>query len=188
MKKFALLIVLGLIIQTLTAQEEKVYKNSFRLGIVPIVRGAFQLNYERDFSKSSVVVIAEITELNVNDKKISGQMGELQYRFFISQNPGSELIGLSRDVFYMAPFAAYRLKNIKEDGFDSDINTLSYGLVFGFRYSNQDRIVLDFNLGAGMKHSDIETDNTYHDYDNNIFSPGYTGISPAGNITFGIKF
>jgi len=49
-------------------------------------------------------------------------------------------------------------------------------------------INLDVNFGAGYKSSVIGTDRLAHSYDDNIFSPGYTGIGPAGNITFGIKF
>jgi hypothetical protein len=36
--------------------------------------------------------------------------------------------------------------------------------------------------------SNLATERTSHDYNLNVFSRGYSGFAPVGNITFGFKF
>ena len=189
MKYLPLLIIAGLWSQILRAQEPPEYLNSIRLGLVPIARGAFQLSYERSLPGRSVVLIGEITSYKVGGKEIRGQMGELQFRFNVSEKTGFSLFSLDGDVFYTTPFLSFRNKKITDSNYDDQITTTAVGLLFGIRFSNPDRLVLDVNFGAGNKWSTIETLRMNNGtYDDSILSPGYSGVYPAGNITFGIKF
>ena len=187
MKKQIFISLLGiLIVLNTTAQGKNEYKNSVRIGTLPLIRGAAHISYEKILDKSSFVTIGEITSFKTDYTQVKGYMGELQYRFFIVKNEMST--GIEMEHFYFAPFVSYRYFNQIKSGYNDKINTSLCGALLGVRLSNAQRLVLDFNIGPAYRYSDLLTERRENDYDNNILGLGYNGITLAGNITVGVKF
>ncbi|NOZ46973.1 MAG: hypothetical protein GXO79_09355 [Chlorobi bacterium] len=164
------------------------YKNEVRMGIWQLFKGGLHLSYERYFNSNSIVITNEITLIDNSKKSITGYFTQLQYRFYLLQGDGIPFLNLTNEGFYAAPAIKYRYKRIIEDGYDDIINTVGLNLVMGLKYSIIERISLDINFGGTIVKSVIQTDRINNDYQNTMFSEGYTGVAPVGNITIGIRF
>ncbi len=178
-----------------TAQD---YSDCLRMNLLPLFRGGFQLSYEKLFEDVSFCVSGELNAINIDDRKVSGGMGELQVRVLVYDKESDAFVFSNRNIFYMAPFVSYRYKQIKDDyyyypydeteTYTDKIRSYMLGLLFGLNFISDDRVNVDLNLGAAIRNSSISAASEYHDYENTIFSPGYSGVLPIANLSFGIVF
>lgn len=165
------------------------YKNEFRIGLIqPLYFGAAYFSYERYFdNKNSFVGSFDITSIKSQSQEVFGYMVELQYRYYL----------LNLDKWpeykkhwegYIAPSIKIRNKELIYPNDKSQIKSYGFSFVMGVKYIVFGRATIDVNAGLQIKHSNIFTQRQYHNYDYSIFSDGYTGIAPYGNITIGFKF
>lgn len=170
------------------------YNNYFHVGFFQFFTGTFYLGYERMVTdKSSLLLSGGVTLVDQSYEKRIGGQANVEYRFFA-------LKGMDRDNFidfegvYFAPYAKYKSLNVtdideyatpQEEKFQFE--TLGAGVLVGIKLTVTDRIFFDFNLGGGVQYEfNEEEDDSY--WSGDIFSPGYTGVLPAANFTFGLKF
>ena len=115
-------------------------------------------------------------------------MFEIQPRINILALDTEGSIGFTTEGVYVAPAFKFGYRNIIESDYDDEILKYGLNLALGIKFNMLSRLTLDICTGGGFTISEISTQRTSHDYSNNVFSIGYTGISPILNITFGFKF
>ena len=165
-------------------------KNDLRLGITELARGAIHLSYERSINnyRNGNLASYESTYVNKTNEEIIGSLFELQYRFYILRSDDADICKMKWNGIYVTPGIRYRDKKITDFYYHDQIQNLSFDLLIGIKYIFLKRIILDINCGGSIIHSEIKTLRSYHDYNSNLFSPGYSGIAPMANISFGFNF
>ncbi len=176
-------------IQNNSAQNEPaVYKNEIRMGPFQLLRNGMHLSYEKYYNNVSYVIIGELTFNKQSGKEITGFLTELQYRNYIIPLNDFNEFGLMREGIYVGPAIKFRYKEIDKNQYNDKIYSLGFNLLVGCKYSVLERLTLDVNVGGSFIFSEIETERIDHDYDLNMYSPGYSGIAPTANVTCGFKF
>ena len=165
------------------------YKNELRFGIVQIFFGTMHLNYEiYTENYNSVSFVIEATYNKKKDNEVTGIYAEIQPRIYILKYGINEFSDFSIEGIYFSPAVKYGSKKIVDDEYDDTIDRFGVNLILGVKNNILSRLSLDINAGCGFTKSDIQTERTSHEYDLNVFSRGYSGFTPVGNITFGFKF
>ena len=165
------------------------YNNEFRLGIWQLFFGRMNLNYERYSKKgNSTAFIVEVVYNKNNEKETTGYMFELQPRINILNFNTDEYLDFTVQGIYVAPAIKYGYRNITDSDYNDEITKYGLNLILGIKFSMLSRLTLDICSGGGFTVSEIETQRTSNEYNNSVFSTGYSGISPVLNITFGFKF
>jgi hypothetical protein len=184
-------IVLLCISPVLTSQEVQpevnTYSNEFRVGFFQFFRNTFYLGYERMFNNKGIVINGGITLYKDVDEVYGGQ-GEFQYRFY-THSFSKEISNIKLENIYLAPYAKYRYLSIQPAEDEDEIyNVTGGGILFGSKIVILNRLTIDVNLGGGIQYSFDEKGDISEGDNEGIFSPGYTGVAPTGNITFGVRF
>ena len=199
MKKIIIIIITLIISSSLFAQEENIVtkrNNEFRISFFQFIMSTFRLSYEHMFNNNSSLVIngeVRLRQKEYND--ILGGGGELQLRFYAVPKQKSEFDGV-----YAGPYILYRYTEIINYSYDyypyetKKVTTKDFfsnfggGIIIGIKISAAERVTFDFNLGGGVKYTENSSNNPSNRYDDNIFEPGFTGITPKANFSFGLKF
>ncbi len=165
------------------------YGNELRLGIAQLFFGKMHLNYEAYTKRSnSLTFVFEATYNKKKEKQITGFLIELQPRIYILKYELDELSDFTIEGFYFSPAVKYGSKNIVDPDYDDKITSYGASLILGIKNNILTRLTLDINAGCGFTVSSIETQRISHDYNLSVFSRGYTGFAPIGNVTLGFKF
>src|SRR3989339_2033337 len=172
-----------------------VYKNEVRLNFIQLFRNTFQVDYERAITeKSSLVISGGLIYKKTDNLDVLGGVGEVQYRInriYISKNEKNE----RKLTVYAGPFTKFKyhedeynhfvwvtqgnyVPSLKTDYY----STLSVGGLVGLKFSLLKYIFIDMNFGGCVKFSETNAGRS-----ENIFQDSYSGIAPAGNISFGVK-
>ncbi len=198
MKKFCIIFIVVLISSSLFAQEENIVtkrNNEFRISFFQFIMSTFRLSYERMFNNnSSLVLNGEVRLKQEEYNDILGGGGELQLRFYAVPKQESEFDG-----FYTGPYILYRYTEITNyyDYYPYETKKVSSrdffsnfggGIIIGIKISAAERVTFDFNFGGGVKYTENSSSDPSTRYDDNIFEPGFTGITPKANFSFGLKF
>ena len=173
------------------------YRNELHLGFFHFVNGTFHLEYERFINdNNSIQATGEITLVKDENRETLGGLGEIQYRYYIMNNP------FDGDIFhftgiYVAPYAFYGYLDQTDFNTFSSVNGIEdehgwysrtgTGLLLGVKSAVTEQLLLDFSFGGGLKYLLNET-NTDSSGEITIFDPSYSGIAPRVNFTIGIKF
>ncbi|MBI4649555.1 MAG: hypothetical protein HY738_23875 [Bacteroidia bacterium] len=174
-------------------------KNEIRLEFFHSWTGSFIVDYERHIKKSSFLISVGPTIIENSQKIDNGFHSEFQARFFSRPKRDCAFKGI-----YVGPFIQYKyLERQKKDHYyflegnnnkisNTDIySSITAGFICGLKLSIVNMISLDFSIGTGMKYTDKSTDYPYTNYDyddDNPLEPGYSGILPRANFSFGILF
>ncbi|MBN2611177.1 MAG: hypothetical protein JXB00_06440 [Bacteroidales bacterium] len=159
-----------------------VYKNELRFGVYQLFQQALYVSYERFYKNTSTVLSQEITYLNSKSRKISGYYILLEQRINLYN---------SKDYpysVYLAPGIKYRYKDINDTDYHDIINIYGMQITGGLKLIFYSRFTIDMQFGATLQTSEIDTERISYNYDDNYLSPGYSGIAPIFNMTFGFKF
>jgi hypothetical protein len=188
-----ILVLICLMIITISSHSQQLpelkYKNELRLGIVQIFFGTMHLNYEiYTENYNSVSLVIEATYNKKKDNEVTGIYAEIQPRIYILKYGIDEFSDFSIEGIYFSPAVKYGSKKIVDNEYDDSIDRFGVNLILGIKNNILSRLSLDINAGCGFTKSDIHTKRASHEYDLNVFSRGYTGFTPVGNITFGFKF
>lgn len=188
-----ILILVCLIIGLVSIHSQQVpelkYKNELRLGVVQIFFSTMHLNYEVYTKKyNSVSFVIEATYNKKKDNEITGIYTEIQPRIYILKYGIDEFTDFSIEGIYFSPAIKLGSKKIVDSEYKDQIIRYGINLTLGIKSNILSRLTLDINAGCGFTESDISTQRASHDYDLNVFSRGYSGFAPVGNITFGFKF
>jgi hypothetical protein len=189
--KGILILVCFLIVPALIRSQipELKYRNELRLGIAQLFFGKMHLNYEGYTKRSnSITFVIEATYNKKKEKEITGFLIEMQPRIYILKYEINEFSDFAIEGFYFSPAVKYGSKKIVDSDYHDEITSYGASLILGIKNNILTRLTLDINAGCGFTVSDIETQRISHDYNLNVFSRGYTGFAPIGNVTFGFKF
>lgn len=171
--------------------------NYFHVGFFQFFTGTFYLGYERMVNeKSSLLLSGGVTLVDQSYEERIGGQANIEYRFFALKGSSNDFF-IDFDGVYLGPYLKYKNLNVTDiDEYASGgpleekyhFETVGGGVLVGIKLTVTDRIFFDFNLGGGIQY-EFNEDNTSDSYwSGDIFSPGYTGVLPAGNFTFGLKF
>lgn len=171
------------------------FDNYFHVGFFQFFTGTFYLGYERMLNeKSSLFLSGGVTLVEQSDEERIGGQANIEYRFFALKGGDSDFF-INFDGVYFGPYAKYKFLNVTEiDEFASPsreefrFETIGGGVLVGLKLTITERIFFDFNLGGGIQYEFAEEENNNSYWSGDIFSPGYTGVLPAANFTFGLKF
>lgn len=181
------LLIIPALIRSQTADLK--YRNELRMGIAQLFFSKMHLNYEVYTKKSnSLAFVIEATYNKKKEKEITGFLVEMQPRIYILKYGIDEFRDFAIEGFYVSPTVKYGSKNIIESDYDDKITSYGASLILGIKNNILTRLTLDINAGCGFKVSSVETQRASHDYNLTVFSRGYTGFEPIGNVTVGFKF
>lgn len=214
--KYSILVLAFLFVSgfQLDAQENENIDYRYNvLKINPTVfgRAEFNLSYERYFNnrKSSLTLSPSVYLKENLSQTINGWQIAAQYRFYLThfnkqnrkvflgmENFGfySAVYALSQDYYeefqngYWDPMTSeYSMKK-----FEKDVKAYEGGALIGLQIDITKRIVLDFNVGGGVRFTDYY--NTYEEFaqdnlqDYSVFDPEYQGVKPKLELLLGITF
>ncbi len=175
------------------------YSNEIRTGIFQFFLNTFYLEYEHFVSENaSYVVLGGMTLKKDSYEEVYGGEGGAQFRIYSNNIIGGFDFSNTQGI-YFAPFLKYRYLDVTdidgaefsstwEDGpFKNVYNTLGGGVLIGVKFFVLERVSIDINVGGKIQYTFTENDQV-PDYAYEVFGIAYTGVSPAGNLTFGIKF
>ena len=162
--------------------ENPEYKNEVRFGPFQLFFQSFYISYERSFKNTGTVISQEITYFDSDSRSNKGYFALLEERFYLYESENR----LTR--VYISPGIKFRYKEIRDSNYDDHI--LSYGgqLCTGLKYWVMPRFTVDLYVGANFIISDIISERNHNYFGSDFISPGYSGIEPMINITFGFKF
>lgn len=180
------------------AQEnnEQPYNNYFHVGFFQFFTGTFYLGYERMVTdRSSLFLSGGITLVDQSDQERIGGQANIEYRFFALSGSENDFF-IDFDGIYFGPYLKYKNLHVTDiDEYSSPtqideyrFETIGGGVLVGIKLTVTDRIFFDFNLGGGIQYEYNEDNNSDNYWSGDIYSPGYTGVLPAANFTFGLKF
>lgn len=186
-----------MLINQSTAQQnnnDDAYKNYFHVGFFQFFSGTFYVGYERMLNeKTSLLLSSGLTLVDQSYEERIGWQGNVEYRFFALSGTDNDSF-FEFDGVYFGPYVKYKNLNVTEiddSGTTEDENfkfqTVAGGVLVGVKITVTDRISFDFNLGGGIQYEFSDEENNNY-WSGDIFSPGYTGVLPAANFTFGLKF
>ncbi len=171
------------------AQEER--NNTLSLNIPRLFVNTFNISYERmTENNTSAFISGSLTFKDDNYVEKHGWSVELQYRFYSSINRDKIFQGS-----FVAPYIGNRYIDIRryqsgpwppQNGTKRHeyYNTITGGIVGGFRVAIMQSLVLSFELGGGIRYTTgTETKSTQ-----NIMDYGYSGISPKFEFSIGTFF
>jgi len=197
-----------LAICALFSQENTRYKHSLRINPIDFGRSEFQLSYELMFKKSSIVFSPSIILKENPDNSTNGYQAMAQYRFYLTnfnKNDRHTFLNVYNYGFYTGVYALFL--NFNEEftqGFynpntsqyenklyNRDITAGEGGVLLGVRVDITKRIVLDFNLGGGIRKADVEDsfrETQEYTIEYGVFDRAYTGVKPKSALTIGVTF
>jgi len=197
-----------LAICALFSQENTRYKHSLRINPIDFGRSEFQLSYELMFKKSSIVFSPSIILKENPDNSTNGYQAMAQYRFYLTnfnKNDRHTFLNVYNYGFYTGVYALFI--NFNEEftqGFynpttsqyenklyNRDITAGEGGVLLGVRVDITKRIVLDFNLGGGIRKADVEDsfrETQEYTIEYGVFDRAYTGVKPKSALTIGVTF
>jgi hypothetical protein len=175
------------------------YNNEIRTGIFQFFLNTFYMEYEHFIShNASYVALGGMTLKKDSYEEVFGGEGGAQFRLY-SNNIIRGFNFSNTQGIYFAPFVKYRyldvtdidgaeFSGIWEDGpYKNVYNTVGGGVLIGAKFYILERVSIDINVGGKMQYTFTENE-IVPDYAYEVFGIAYTGVSPAGNFTFGIKF
>ena len=170
--------------QLIQAQEESTeYNNEIRFGMFQLLGNTFYTSYERLYSNYGTSFSLAFTNKDIDNESVNGYFIEIDQKFYLKN--------VSTDIgcFYFSPGIKYRYREYKGLSYTDRLTTYGAQVAFGVKYILFDQLVLDIYFGGNIRETLIsKTGNSDTSYDNNMFSPGYSGISPVLNCTFGFQF
>ncbi len=113
---------------------------------------------------------------------IKGYFAQLEQRIYLYQSE-TRFTNV-----YLSPGIKFRIKEIDESNYKDQILTYGAQLCAGLKFWVMPRFTIDLYFGGDLKFSNIDTKRYSNIYDSDYLSPGYTGIAPVINATFGFKF
>lgn len=208
------LVFIVLVISKVEAQKEHhvdYILNALKINPIVFGRAEFNLSYERYFSnrKSSITISPSIYLKENISQSINGWQIASQYRFYLThfnkQNRrvflGMENLGFYSGVYALTQDYAEDFQRGYWDpqtneytmrDFRKEVTAYEGGALIGIQIDITKRIVMDFNVGGGVRYSDYI--NTYEqsspDYleDYSVFDPEYQGVKPKVEFLLGMTF
>jgi hypothetical protein len=90
---------------------------------------------------------------------------------------------------YFSPGLKYRYREYVGPNYTDKLRTYAVQMVGGLKYVYLNRYVVDFYFGGRVDYSIIEKNSTnVNRYRENYLNPGFSGVAPVINCTFGFKF
>ena len=164
-------------------QREKVYNNVFSIGLYQAFNNTMALNYERHLNHNSFHFSSELTYLNKSSETIEGLKFILAYRIYFQEIPKDY------GQWYFTPGLEFKLREYSHSGQKDQLNGFGIHLLAGAKFIIAHRLILDMNTGVLARHCEIKTGGIVeNNYQDNYFSPGYSGIGPTVNICLGFLF
>ncbi|NNL92208.1 MAG: hypothetical protein HKO66_08255, partial [Saprospiraceae bacterium] len=170
----------------------------------------FQISYEKYFGErnsSFSFTPSLILKENFEETK-SGYQLMGQYRIFLSHlrsDEGKAILGFYNIGIYGGLYGLYfdyeedyrhgwynNETGMFETGkFHKDIKSIEAGLMFGFQVDITERILIDFQVGGGIRDTDLEDTRAYNEEDYfyyDVFDPEYKGVKPKLGLQIGFTF
>jgi len=187
-------------------------ENIHALSINPIHfgRSEFQILYElkHNNNKNSVVLAPSIILKESRDNVARGFQVMAQYRFYLTtfnKKDRHTFLNVYSYGFYAGGYSLY-LDSDEEYSqgtydpytgqylnkkYERSIEAIEGGAMLGVRVDITKRIILDFNIGGGIRKS--KTTDTYEDsqefiFDYGLFDRAYTGVKPKSELSLGVTF
>lgn len=220
MKKTLLILSLGFTVffttqgnsQTYESQEVSYLNNALKINPVVLGRAEFNLSYERFFSnrKSSISISPSIYLKDNLTQSINGWQIAAQYRFYLTHfNKQNQRIFLGMENFGFYSGLYISTQDYKEEfqkghwdndtqeysmaDYNKEITSFEGGAMIGIQIDITKRIVIDFNVGGGVRYTDYF--NTFEDLgledyvsEYSVFDPEYQGVKPKVQLLLGITF
>lgn len=170
--------------QILQAQDKTVsYNNEIRFGAFQLLNNMFYISYEHLYSNFGTSFTTVLIYKDTYDESVTGYMVQLDQKIYLKN------VSTDYGSIYFSPGIKYRYKEFKGSTYTDKLNTYGIQLVGGIKYVIYNRLVIDFYLGGKINNTIInKTDDSDTMYDKNLFSPGFSGILPVINCTFGFQF
>lgn len=205
MKKILLISITIIFIMPAFSQEKPATerKNEFRVDFFYLIGNTLLMEYERDLGSKSVVIAGGLTMSQTNNSENIGGQIEGQLRFYARPDEVNAYRGI-----YLGPMVRYRnlrmtkyyttydySGNVVESNRYEDLySSVIVGFLSGIKLAPGNKVVFDWNIGGGLRYSAKSTSNPavtdplkYFDIEG-VYSPGYTGILPLANFSFGMTF
>ncbi len=202
MRKSIIIILIILISVNAWSEDDDLpvkYKNEIRVGVFQFFLNTFYIEYEHFVSdNTSFIIDGGMTLKKDSYEEVYGGEGGAQFRVY-SGNIIRDFSFSNTEGLYFAPFVKYRYLDVTdingaefsgvwaEGPFKNIYNTMSGGVLIGVKFFMLERLSIDINIGGKLQYTFTESE-AVPDYAYDVFGVAYTGVSPAGSLTFGIKF
>ena len=210
--KNLLIFIFILLVSSSFAQNEVEFEYNKSIKLHPVALGisGYQLSYEHYLKnrKSSIVITPMLVFKDGSQETRTGAELMGQYRFYLSHlnreeertfwgiyNFGfySSVYGLGYylDETYLRGYYNPDTFEYEMSAYDLNVSSFEIGTMLGVQVDITKRIVLDLNVGGGIRKSKVS--DTYLDENGNgdfqeysPFEPSYTGVKPKFGLSIGI--
>jgi len=173
----------------------KVYNNKLKFSVVNFIDNTLFISYERTLKNDNALYIGcGPLYSNSNGEPKSGLRAEFQYKLYITKKEKANSIKR----IYFAPYLTYKFLEKKSNYWNGNntifnltkqYHSFCPGIIAGYSITVYNRINIDFYVGGGLKRTFDGDFNGHILYDNdNLWSPGYSGVIPKIGFDIGITF
>jgi hypothetical protein len=190
MKKLIISFMVLLLTIPAIAQEKEAEdrNNLISFSLTRLFTGNMTLSYERMFNNSGALLAAGITLKDNTSETLTGYNFELQYRVYTKLLREKTFQG-----FFLSPYVTYNTFQEENRYFDFSTNETivdkkdyayyGFGVQVGMKIAIAQRLVFTYELGGGLRNPIGDSKGG-----SGILDPGYKGIAPRANISFGYFF
>lgn len=167
------------------AQENaSVYNNNLHFGPVQLLFNEFYVRYERLYGNYGSALTAKLAYKESDRYSKQGILVQFNQKFYL-KNMNCEIGN-----FYISPGIRYSYTEIKDYGYVDKFTSAGFFFLGGGLFEICSRLSLDLSVGGIIikTESDLHEGNMGNTMDENFMEPGFSGVAPSFNFTFGFVF
>ena len=186
LKLLSMVILTGICfnIRQISAQDESMeYRNELRFGVFQLFGNSLYTSYERLYGNNGTSFSVALTYKDTYDESVSGILIAIDQKVYLKD------VLFDYGNLYFSPGLKFRYRDYTGSNYTDRITTCGFQVVMGTKYTVFNRLVIDLYFGGTLNQSFINKANTSTEsYDETYLKPGFTGVAPVINCTFGFKF
>ncbi len=168
---------------SLAQSDPSEFRNELRFGAFQLLYNTFYASYERSYGNNGTSFSAVFTYKDTYEESVTGYLLKIDQKIYFND------VTSDYGNFYFSPGLKYGYREYVGTSYTDKLTSYGVQVVGGVKYTILNRLVIDFYFGGTIVQTLIQKTGTSDKrYGKNYLSPGYSGVAPIINCTFGFKF